>query len=255
MRSVAEREGGVELAGVAAVERQRHVAVAGSVPGGGAHRAVVDHLHRSAILHHQRVVERVVAVHVVVGRRVGELRPVQPAVVVVERCVGPVVVELRHIVEIYHIVAVGADGVTAVDQRVDACCDGRAEGYAEDGAEHRTSAHIVPAGRGHRTVVCAEEGHRMTVAVAVMAGRTRGSRRAMIPVASGAVVAAIAGPTVVGAMMPSVAGTAIVRAVVAIAGTALIGPVAKIGAIDSAGTVIVVGRAVRRRRSIGTTGI
>ena len=117
-------------------------------------------------------------------------------------------------------------------------------------------------------MVCAEEGHRMTVAVAVMAGRTRGSRRAMIPVASGAVLAAIAGPTVVGAMvpvvagtaivramMPTVAGTAVVRAMVAIAGSALIGPVAQIGAVYSAGTVIVVGRAVRRRRSIGTTGI
>ena len=100
-------------------------------------------------------------------------------------------------------------------------------------------------------MVCAEEGHWMTVAVAVMAGRTRGSRRAMIPVASGAVVAAIAGPTVVGAMVPSVAGTAIVRAVVAIvramvaiAGTALIGPVAQIGSVYSAGTVIVVARTV-----------
>lgn len=80
----------------------------------------------------------------------------------------------------------------------------------------------------------------------------------MIPMASGAVVPSVAGATVVRAMMPSVAGTAIVRAVVAIvrsmiaiagamvtvAGTALIGPVAQIGAVYSAGTVIVVARTV-----------
>ena len=44
---------------------------------------------------------------------------------------------MRHIIYIYGIIGITCHGISAVEQRVDGCVDGRADSDAKDGADHR----------------------------------------------------------------------------------------------------------------------
>ena len=122
--------------GVVTSEVQRYVLAVVAPPCGTASAAgQALHAVRSAVHAQKAVVHGVVARHAVSRRGVYEFRAIQAAIAVVEIGYRPRHAEHRHIGQVYHVVAVAADIVAAVEQRIYADVDGSAEGYPEDAVE------------------------------------------------------------------------------------------------------------------------
>lgn len=259
---IPKRKSGIVTSCIIGIKREIDIPAARSIPCGGYHSPAVGSLHRHAVLSREGSIQIVVPAEIIIARRAGKLRTGKHSVRIIQRRIRPVIVHLGHIVEIHDIVAVAAHSISIVDQSVYAGCDGCAESDTEDGAENRSATDIMPPWRGYGTVVCAEERHRMAVAVGMRTGRTRRTRRSLWSGRSvrslwpGRTVMIIAGTEISssGAMivvtfgtfrtmlLPSVAGAPIgsARTVPGVPGAVVLGSLSRTGMV---GRRAVVGRA------------
>lgn len=256
---IPKRKSGIVTSCIIGIKRETDIPAARSIPCGGYHSPAVGSLHRHAVLSREGSIQIVVPAEIIIARRACELRAGKHSVRIIQRRIRPVIVHLGHIVEIHDIVAVAAHSISIVDQSVYAGSDGSAESDPKDGAENRSATDIMPPWRGHWTVICAEERHRMAVAVGMRTGRTRrtmGPWRSGRSLWPGRTVMIIAGTEISssGAMivvtfgtfrtmlLPSVAGAPIgsARTVPGVPGAVVLGSLSRTGMV---GRRAVVGRA------------